>query len=294
MRRSIAPVNAPFSWPNSSLSSSCGDSAAQCTATNFCFGRPLSAWIACATSSLPVPLSPWISTVARVGATCLIVSKTSCITATFADQPLEPVLALDLLLQLDDFLLHLPAAQRPVDQDFQPVDVQRLGDEIVRAALHRLDRRVHRAVGRHHDDDRRMRQREDLLDERHPILAAEPQIGQHEIDRLALEHAQRPADIRGHIDLEAVLQRRAQPFAGVLFVVNDEDGRIHGGAGSARRSGAPCLARRSRRDLRPQACAPREARQVRLDRKRYRQRRDARRQRTRRATKTIMRTCNTI
>ena len=42
MRRSCAPVNAPFSWPNSSLSSSVGASAAPCTITSGCFARGLS------------------------------------------------------------------------------------------------------------------------------------------------------------------------------------------------------------------------------------------------------------
>src|SRR6266566_2605686 len=39
MRRSCAPVNAPFSCPNNSLSSNCGESAAQCTTTNFALLR---------------------------------------------------------------------------------------------------------------------------------------------------------------------------------------------------------------------------------------------------------------
>ena len=81
IRLSDAPVKAPFSCPNNSLSSNCGESAAQCTATNFPFGRSLSACKACAASSLPVPLSPEISTVARVGATWRRVSYTSCIGA---------------------------------------------------------------------------------------------------------------------------------------------------------------------------------------------------------------------
>ena len=38
--------------------------------------RGLSAWMAFAATSLPVPLSPWISTVALLGATCRISSKT--------------------------------------------------------------------------------------------------------------------------------------------------------------------------------------------------------------------------
>ena len=64
-----APVNAPFSWPNSSLSSSVSVIAAQLIATNGFSARGLLRWMARATSSLPVPLSPVISTVESVGAT---------------------------------------------------------------------------------------------------------------------------------------------------------------------------------------------------------------------------------
>jgi hypothetical protein len=42
------------------------------TATNACDLRSLRAWIARATSSLPVPLSPVISTVVGVEAICVI------------------------------------------------------------------------------------------------------------------------------------------------------------------------------------------------------------------------------
>ncbi len=78
-RRSVAPVNAPFSWPNSSLSSSVSVSAAQLTATNGPAARLLWAWIARATTSLPVPLSPLSRTVAWVGATRPIAATTGAI-----------------------------------------------------------------------------------------------------------------------------------------------------------------------------------------------------------------------
>jgi hypothetical protein len=51
-------VNAPFSWPNSSLSSSAAGIAAQLHLRNACARRALSRWTARATSSLPVPVSP--------------------------------------------------------------------------------------------------------------------------------------------------------------------------------------------------------------------------------------------
>ena len=58
--RLIAPVNAPFSCPNSSDSSSVSVSAPQLTLTNGPCARFERAWIARATSSLPVPDSPWM------------------------------------------------------------------------------------------------------------------------------------------------------------------------------------------------------------------------------------------
>ena len=71
-RRAWAPVNAPFSWPNSSDSISVSGMAATLTATNGCALRSLRWWMARATSSLPVPLSPVISTVAGVVAICVM------------------------------------------------------------------------------------------------------------------------------------------------------------------------------------------------------------------------------
>ncbi len=68
IRLSVAPVNAPRTWPNSSLSTSDAGTAAAFTATNGPFFRGpfwCSAW---ATSSLPVPVSPRIRTVLSTGA----------------------------------------------------------------------------------------------------------------------------------------------------------------------------------------------------------------------------------
>ncbi len=65
----MAPVKAPFSWPNNSEEISPGASAAQFTLTK---ARP-ALWdrlcTARAISSLPVPVSPEIKTVESVGAT---------------------------------------------------------------------------------------------------------------------------------------------------------------------------------------------------------------------------------
>ena len=72
-------MNAPFSWPNSSLSSRVSVSAPQLTLMNGPIARLLSRWIARATSSLPVPLSPAMNTVVSLAATFSTVRRTASI-----------------------------------------------------------------------------------------------------------------------------------------------------------------------------------------------------------------------
>ena len=74
-----APVNAPFTWPNSSLSSRFSGIAPQLIVTNGLPARGERRWISRAISSLPVPVSPVISTEMSVGAIFSTLRKTSCI-----------------------------------------------------------------------------------------------------------------------------------------------------------------------------------------------------------------------
>ena len=64
--------------------------AAQFRATNGLFLRGLFWWMAWATSSLPVPVSPWISTLASVGAMRFSRSITSCICGLLPMTPSKP------------------------------------------------------------------------------------------------------------------------------------------------------------------------------------------------------------
>ena len=73
----MAPVNAPFLCPKSSLSSSVSGMAPQLMATKGWLARELARWMARATSSLPVPLSPWMSTLASLAATRWALARTS-------------------------------------------------------------------------------------------------------------------------------------------------------------------------------------------------------------------------
>ncbi len=78
-RAAMAPVKAPFSWPNSSLSSSSAGMAPQLMGTKGPALRVDSSWMALATTSLPVPDSPRISTLASVSATWPMRRRTSWI-----------------------------------------------------------------------------------------------------------------------------------------------------------------------------------------------------------------------
>ena len=74
--------------------------------------RRLMSWIARASSSLPVPVSPVISTVASVGATrlaCASIFSTASLSPTM---PIVPVVPPELLAQVD--VLHLQPVAEPL------------------------------------------------------------------------------------------------------------------------------------------------------------------------------------
>ena len=75
-RSTVAPVNAPATWPNSSLSRSDSDRLPQATSTKRPLRRPLMAWISRARSDFPVPLSPVMRIVTPVSATRPAMSST--------------------------------------------------------------------------------------------------------------------------------------------------------------------------------------------------------------------------
>ena len=146
--RARRPVNAPRAWPNSSLSSSSALRLGQLTVTNGPSARRLQAWMARASTPLPVPLSPRISTVASVGATRRASSRTP---------PTSGSRAVEVRLG------HLGAGPAPPGR--RPgrcsprtratrsstartwAGRERLGQVVEGAATHRLDGRVDAGVG---------------------------------------------------------------------------------------------------------------------------------------------------
>lgn len=145
----------------------------------------------------------------------------------FPDDARQAAAFFDLLGELDVFGFQIAAAQGAFEQHFHFIEIQRLGDKMKRPASHGLNRGIDRSVGGHHQDGRRMGKFGCGVDQIHPGIAAEPEIGQEELDGLVFQDEQRLGVVRGEIDIEIFLQRRAQPFAGRAFVVNDEEGRVH-------------------------------------------------------------------
>ena len=121
-RARSAPVKAPFSCPNSSLSTSPGASAPQSTTTNGRSARGEARCSAAASTSLPVPLSPSISTVESDGAACSTSAKSARIAGASPTRPPNGVArqqVLDLVvgqLPLELALAELQAPRALVEQ----------------------------------------------------------------------------------------------------------------------------------------------------------------------------------
>ena len=117
-----------------------------------CSARSPEKWMARATSSLPVPLSPWISTVLRRLATSRTRSKISrmrgfLLTRSWKRYWRGELPAQDRVLALE--VLHLDDA---LDEQRDLLRVAGLDDVLLRALLHRRDRRVDGGVGGDDDD----------------------------------------------------------------------------------------------------------------------------------------------
>ena len=96
----------------------------------------------------------------------------------FPDQIGEFVGLPDLLGELLVLRFQRAAAQRALELHFHLVEIERLGHEMPGPAAHRFDRRVHRAVGRHHDRHRWLGQCQRGVQQIHPGVPAQTQVGE--------------------------------------------------------------------------------------------------------------------
>jgi hypothetical protein len=121
-------------------------------------------------------------------------------------------------------LLHGRARQRTRDRRQQLLQADRLLEEIERADLGGVDRRLDRSVPRHHHHGHReLAAGRPLAQERHAIGVRHPDVEQHERGLLPLAIGTGFARVLGERDAIAlVLQDLGQELADADFVVDDE------------------------------------------------------------------------
>jgi len=137
----------------------------------------------------------------------------------------EDLLAVELAAQERHLVAQGHGRQGVADHQAELRDLERLGDVVVAAELHRLDGRLHPAVGGHHDDQRLRIAAADLAQQ---VDAALPRllqvlIEEHQVDRPPLHDLEagraRPRRVDGGL---LVLERLSQRDADRLLVVHDQ------------------------------------------------------------------------
>ena len=174
-----------------------------------------------ATSSLPVPLSPLMSTVESACAAMRMRSNTEIIDARAREHALER-LRLDAVggEQLVVEIGRRVGGQR-ADQRQEAARLDGLGHVLDGAALERRDRRADRAVG---GDEHRLGLGTHLmerLDERDAVAAGQLQIGEHQVERSWRTLLQRLFGIEGSRRLIALAIEQLHQRADQVGVVVD-------------------------------------------------------------------------
>ena len=125
-----------------------------------------------------------------------------------------------------DLEAHVGVLEDPAQRGEEVVDLERLGDVVVGAVLHGLDRRGAAAEGRHHDHLELIVLALQLAQDRQPVLVRELDVHHHEVRTLLLIGHRREGlgAGRGRGRPVAVLgQQIGQELTDVLVVVDDED-----------------------------------------------------------------------
>ena len=219
LRRASAEVNAPFSWPNSSLSSSV-----------------LGQRRAVDRDQVPLPLLARVvdglgdQLLAGAG---LALDQDGALgpgdvadqledavhLRVLADDVVEAVALLELLAEPQDLVLKRPLLQRPVHHQLQVVRVDRLGQEVVGPQPHRLDDAVDRAEAGRHDRGDQHPALGDLADQVHPAHARASEVGdQHAVVGPAQAPSAPPGRWRRY-------RRSARPIPGACEAASSDRGR---------------------------------------------------------------------
>ena len=211
--------------------------AAQLIATNGASARGLSACSDRANSSLPVPLSPSMRTVVSVAA-----ARCSDANSFRSDGSSPTSCGAPRRIASSSFIRRFsvdqaPLLERAADQQHQVIGIDRLGEKVERAFLHRRHGILDAAVGGHHDhrhvgiDLLRRAQHAEA------VAFRQSQIGQHQ-RRLALLHQPHRLRLVARLDdgMPRTFQGMPQHRAQRVLVFDDED--LGGGVHAGRVSGA--------------------------------------------------------
>ena len=218
---SVAPVNDPFSWPNSSDSISSSGIAAQFTCTN---RSPAAQAVAVdrARDQLLADAALALDQHRRVGRRRAADRSHDLPQRAAVADHLVP--DFDRALQRPVLVAQLPLIQRVAQADQHPVAGERLLDEIERALLGRLDRRADRAVAGDDDDRQRLVHRAQPLEHFEAVHAGHLDVEQHQVGRLALGERQPLLPGRGQDALVALrIRGHPQRVADGRLVVDDQD-----------------------------------------------------------------------
>ena len=147
-----------------------------------------------------------------------------------ADDLLEAEFFVEPLVELLHLDLQRLALERALDEEFEALDVDGLGEKVDRAAFHRLHGGFDVAVGGHHDDGGPAGQGERLVDDLEAGFSRHAQIGDDRVVRLRLHEVERLVGVGGDGHVVTLGERLLEAFARVLLVVDNEDTRDHGAA----------------------------------------------------------------
>ena len=217
-----APVNAPFTCPNSSLSNSVSTTAEQLHTT---IGPD--AWLslcsACATSSLPVPVGPVTAQAAVVRRHAANLPEHLPHQRTAPYHPLELAGVHQLAVQLADTLAPPRIAGQLADTLPQYGQRNGLGQVIASALLDGFHGGLGGVMRRHQDHVGGRIHLQNLAQQFHAVHLRHHHIAQHDFRALAAHQFQAALRVVGREDLEAVVRESFRDqFQALRIVVDGE------------------------------------------------------------------------
>ena len=153
---------------------------------------------------------------------------------TLPDESVEPVLAPQLAFELPILLLQPLALERVGDGEPQLVELERLGDVVIRAELHRLHRRLGRSEGGHDEHHRSRRVLLRGAQNGEAVHLPHAEVGDDQVERVALERLDGGfAAVGQRHGIADLPQHDAEQLSHALLVVDDQHaGFSHGSAES--------------------------------------------------------------